>query len=181
MAGICPRCGFESVEGGTCPRCGVDVAGYRARVAIAAGPPGPVARVFPPAGFWIRVVAALIDGVVLLIAQWMLSLIAFIAFGHAGSARSVSAAAQVMSVILGFVYPIIFHWQWGQTLGKMAMHIRVVALNGGPLTLGQATLRQFGAWLSAILLGIGYLMVAFRADKRGLHDLIAGTRVERLT
>ena len=182
MAGTCPRCGLDPVEGPTCPRCGVDVSSYRARVAVTAAAARPVTTVtFPPAGFWIRTGAALIDTFALVIAQWVLTLSALVVFSGTGSSRSVSAAAQVMSVILGFVYPIIFHWQWGQTLGKMAVHVRVVDMGGGPLSLGQATLRQLGAWLSAFLLCIGYLMVAFRADKRGLHDLIARTRVERLT
>jgi uncharacterized RDD family membrane protein YckC len=35
--------------------------------------------------------------------------------------------------------------------------------------------------LSAVLFGIGYLMAGLRSDKRALHDLIAGTRVERLS
>jgi uncharacterized RDD family membrane protein YckC len=35
--------------------------------------------------------------------------------------------------------------------------------------------------LSSAIFGIGYLMVGLRSDKRALHDLIAGTRVERLS
>jgi uncharacterized RDD family membrane protein YckC len=34
--------------------------------------------------------------------------------------------------------------------------------------------------LSSVILGVGYLMAGLRRDKRALHDLIAGTRVERL-
>jgi uncharacterized RDD family membrane protein YckC len=63
----------------------------------------------------------------------------------------------------------------------MAFRIRVVDLAGGPLSFGQAALRHLGSWLSAVILGIGYLFAAFRADKRALHDLVARTRVERLT
>jgi uncharacterized RDD family membrane protein YckC len=33
--------------------------------------------------------------------------------------------------------------------------------------------------LSGFLFGIGFLLVAFRGDKRGLHDLLAGTAVVR--
>jgi uncharacterized RDD family membrane protein YckC len=62
----------------------------------------------------------------------------------------------------------------------MAFQVRVVSREGGPLSFGQAALRHLGSWLSAVILGIGYLVAAFRADKRALHDLIAGTRVEHL-
>jgi uncharacterized RDD family membrane protein YckC len=133
-----------------------------------------------PAGFWIRVGAALVDGVVLTVAQALLVLSAWLAFGLGSSGRPVRPASNAASLLLGTVYPIVCHWQWGQTVGKMALHVRVVTVAGGPLSLGQAILRQLGAWISALMLGIGYLMVGLRSDKRGLHDLIAGTRVERL-
>ena len=90
------------------------------------------------------------------------------------------------------VYSVLFHWRWGQTLGKMVVDIRVVTCrptptspgwltDRGPLTLGCAALRQLASLLSSAILGVGYLMAGFRRDKRALHDLIAGTRVERLT
>jgi uncharacterized RDD family membrane protein YckC len=191
MAGTCPRCGFAAVEGATCPRCGVDVERYRREIAVAApsaavpAPAAParttsVAIGRPPAGFWIRAGAALLDGVAIAIAERLLALFAWIAFGHAGSGRALRAAVQTVSVVLIALYFIVCHWQWGQTLGKLAVHVRVVSVDGGPLSLGQAVLRQIGAWISGVLFGVGYLMVAFRSDKRGLHDLIARTRVERL-
>jgi uncharacterized RDD family membrane protein YckC len=196
MAETCPRCGFEALEGPTCPRCGVDAVRYRADIGLRGprvelvrehGPATPGAAPLTlgagadrgPAGFWIRVVAVLIDGVALTAAQAILAISAWVVFGRESSGRPVRAALNAVSLLLGIAYPIVFHWQWGQTLGKMAVHIRVVTLAGGPLTLGQATLRQIGSWLSALIFGIGYLMVGLRADKRGLHDLIAGTRVER--
>jgi uncharacterized RDD family membrane protein YckC len=98
---------------------------------------------------------------------------------------------QVFGAMVIAVYPILFHWRWGQTLGKMAVDIRVVTCrptptspgwltDSGPLTLGCAALRQLASLLSSAILGVGYLMAGLRRDKRALHDLIAGTRVERL-
>jgi uncharacterized RDD family membrane protein YckC len=69
---------------------------------------------------------------------------------------------------------------WGQTLGKMALQIRVVSMDGGPLSFGQAVGRYFAAILSALLLMIGFIMAGARSDKRALHDLLAGTRVEHI-
>ena len=51
--------------------------------------------------------------------------------------------------------------------------------NGDPIGIDKAILRYVGYWVSASILLIGFLMIAFRKDKRGLHDLIAGTRVIR--
>ena len=51
--------------------------------------------------------------------------------------------------------------------------------DGAPIGLREAALRYIGYWVNALTLGIGYLFIAFRKDKRGLHDLIAGTSVDR--
>jgi uncharacterized RDD family membrane protein YckC len=75
---------------------------------------------------------------------------------------------------------VLLHWLRGQTIGKMAVSVRVISLEGGPLSFGQAVLRYFGTWISACLLGLGYLLAGVRADKRALHDLIASTRVEHV-
>jgi uncharacterized RDD family membrane protein YckC len=132
-----------------------------------------------PAGFWIRFVAVMIDGVVLLVAQGILFGAGWMLWGggmHAG--LLVTGATRLFSTLIGAGYSIIFHWQWGQTIGKMALQIRVVSMDGGPLSFGQSVGRYFGTFLSALILGIGFIMAGVRTDKRALHDLLAGTRVE---
>ena len=89
-------------------------------------------------------------------------------------------ATRLFSSIIGAGYSIVFHWMWGQTLGKMALQIRVVSMDGGPLSFGQSVGRYFATFLSALILGIGFIMAGVRSDKRALHDLLAGTRVEHL-
>jgi uncharacterized RDD family membrane protein YckC len=189
MAGACPKCGWQLVVGPACPRCGVEIERYRAELraagaATVVAPAPDVAPpaeqpVRPPAGFWIRAGAVLIDAIALVAVQGGLRGVAWLVFLGA-SPRAIDAAAQVFGVALWAVYPVVFHWLWGQTLGKMAVQIRVVTMDGGPLSLQCAIVRQLGAWLSSIIFGIGYLLAGVRADKRALHDLIAGTRVERL-
>jgi uncharacterized RDD family membrane protein YckC len=203
MAGACPKCGWQPVDGSACPRCGVDVAKYFAELAAGAPvsavalersssiSPGAAARLdLRPAGFWIRVVAMIIDTAVILVAQAVLYAVASMVFAGRSSI-AIRGAAQVFGAMLIAVYPMLFHWRWGQTLGKMAVDIRVVTCrptptspgwlaDSGPLTLGCAALRQFASLLSSAILGVGYLMAGLRRDKRALHDLIAGTRVERL-
>jgi len=208
MSPSCPHCGWSRVEGIRCPRCGVDVARYRADLAVqttsapaeagvvATGPAPPATSVagaartpgapdstrsavtqLRAAGFWIRAGALLIDVVCVMAAE--------MAFGLLVSAlvedRLGTAAARAFRFLASPCYFVLLHWARGQTLGKMAFRIRVVDLAGGPLSFGQAALRHLGSWLSAVILGIGYLFAAFRADKRALHDLVARTRVEHLT
>jgi uncharacterized RDD family membrane protein YckC len=208
MPPSCPRCGFARVESPHCPRCGVEVSRYRADLAAraatpAAAPPAapaatapatpstappiplvaapapsppPAAALVRPAGFWIRVGALLLDIGCVMAAET--------AFGLMGWAlldeRMATAASRAFRFLASPCYFIFFHWARGQTLGKMVFRLRVVDLTGGPLSFGQAALRHVGSWLSAVILGIGYLVAAFRADKRGLHDLIARTRVEHV-
>ncbi|HEX9126011.1 MAG TPA: RDD family protein [Methylomirabilota bacterium] len=134
-----------------------------------------------PAGFWIRFVAVLIDGVVLIVAQGILFGAGWILWGSGlSAAAAVKGATQLFSSLIGAAYTIALHWMWGQTLGKMALQIRVVSMDAGPLSFGQAVGRYFATFLSALILGIGFIMAGVRSDKRALHDLLAGTRVEYL-
>jgi uncharacterized RDD family membrane protein YckC len=73
-------------------------------------------------------------------------------------------------------------WTWrGQTLGKMAMAIRVVRPDGRSVGVGAALLRLVGYLFSTLLLFAGFLMIAFDHQRRGLHDRLADTIVVDLT
>jgi uncharacterized RDD family membrane protein YckC len=194
MTVTCGRCGWQGEEARYCARCGNDLSAAPGTPQATFPPPplrspapGPVTgapRVFTairPAGFWIRVVAVLIDGVVLIVAQGILFGAGWMLWGSGLSAgMAVKGATQLFSSLIGAAYTIAFHWIWGQTLGKMALQIRVVSMDGGPLSFGQAVGRYFATFLSALILGIGFVMAGVRSDKRALHDLLAGTRVEYL-
>ena len=67
----------------------------------------------------------------------------------------------------------------GATPGKMALGIRIVRAGGGGISPGLAVGRCFRQVLSGILVGIGYLMAAFDAENRMLHDRLCDTRVIR--
>lgn len=193
MSSSCPHCGWPRVEGAHCPRCGVDVARYQADMAaVTAGAPvasdtgaGPATASAPsapargagPAGFWIRGAAILIDVFCVMVAEILFGLL----LGPLADDRLASAASRAFRVLASPCYFVLLHWARGQTLGKMAFRIRVVALDGGALSFGQAVLRHLASWVSAAILGVGYLFAAFRADKRALHDLVARTRVEHVT
>jgi uncharacterized RDD family membrane protein YckC len=151
---------------------------------VPAAPAAPSLSVAPAlraAGFWIRALAVFLDGLFLLAVGFVQGVLTRVLFGDAAEDSPVLRAAnQAFEVIFGALYTILFHWLWGQTFGKMAVRIRVVMMNGAGLSLGIAVLRYLGSILSALVVGMGYVMAGIRADKRALHDLIAGTRVERL-
>jgi uncharacterized RDD family membrane protein YckC len=66
---------------------------------------------------------------------------------------------------------------WQGTLGKLALGIRVTDMQGAKISFPRALGRYPAKYLSALILGIGFLMVAWTQRKQGLHDLIAGTLV----
>ena len=69
---------------------------------------------------------------------------------------------------------------WFRPVGKMAVGLRVVTEQGQRLSFANATGRYFAKFISAILLFIGFIMVAFTDRKRGLHDMIASTLVVKV-
>jgi uncharacterized RDD family membrane protein YckC len=134
-----------------------------------------------PAGFWIRAVAAVIDLAVLLIVQATYTAAASLVFG-ADPERSFAVASTVSFFTLVFAafYTSVLHAMTGQTIGKLVVGVRVVALDGESPVGGAAFLRWLGYFASGVTFGLGFLMAGLRTDKRALHDLIAGTRVERV-
>jgi uncharacterized RDD family membrane protein YckC len=63
------------------------------------------------------------------------------------------------------------------TVGKMLLGMKVTGYNGKRISFLKATGRHFAKYLSAAILGIGYLMIAFTRKKQGLHDMLAQTYV----
>jgi uncharacterized RDD family membrane protein YckC len=127
------------------------------------------------AGFWRRVAAVLLDGLILGVVTVPLNL----AFADDGYTAA-SSGAQSISTVLGWLYYALMESSAKQaTLGKMALGIIVTDLEGRRIGFGKATGRYFAKILSALILGIGFLMVAFTQRKQGLHDILAGTLVIR--
>ena len=86
--------------------------------------------------------------------------------------------ANLVSLVIGWLYfALLESSERGATVGKMAMGLRVVTDQGQRLSFLNATGRYFAKIISAIILCIGFIMIAFTDRKRGLHDMIAGTLV----
>ena len=158
-----------------------------------AGIPTLFAQAAPPfsgvryAGFWIRFLARLIDGMILGMAGLILRLPLLIMlgvgtgriyeFGVTPALGAAMGASLLLNLLLGMAYEVYFVSTRGATPGKMALGLKIVRADGSPVDAGLALGRYFAHWISGITLGIGYIMAAFDSQKRALHDRICETRV----
>lgn len=130
------------------------------------------------AGFGQRVLAAVIDAIVLGVPLFALSLIAEAVTDKPGSVTGVTWIATVLLIPIAWLYSALLESSSRQaTLGKGAMGISVTDLEGKRISFGKATARYLGKLVSALPLLIGFIVAAFSAKKQALHDIIVGTFV----
>jgi uncharacterized RDD family membrane protein YckC len=136
------------------------------------------------AGFWTRFGAMIIDGIIVAIAQGILSGLT-VGSVFLGNRASIEEGLGTRIMIL---YIIVIAVQWlyysltesstsQATLGKMAVGIKVTDEQGGRISFGQATARFFSKLISGLILFIGYFMMLWSDKRQCLHDKIAGTLV----
>ncbi len=143
-------------------------------------------------GFWIRLVAYIVDALILVIPGLSITFLCYVIFNAApemmfeanramksAAALQADMAANLVQMVLYCGYFAGFHAMKGATPGKLAVGLRVVDENGMHMGVGRAIGRYFATILSACLCLVGYIMVGFHGQKRGLHDLICGTYVVR--
>ena len=136
---------------------------YRAPTAPVAQPLADGDVVY--AGFWARLAASFIDGLVIFLPIMLISIIPILGlFG---------------GIVVSWLYfAMMESGERGASLGKRALNLQVVSAdNLDRIGFGRATGRFFGRYLSILILYIGYLMQPFTARKQALHDLISGTVV----
>ena len=168
----------------TCPACGEDFSFQRV-----AAPKAVLAAATLPAlaGFWQRVVAALVDAAVLTgVLLFSSTLFFFVAAGVSGfdplaEGLLLATVTWLFASVVALAYYVFFTGYCGQTPGKMALRLKVQHVDGSDIGFRGAFYREtVGKFLSALLLGLGYLMVAFDERKQGLHDRMAHTYVIKL-
>ena len=134
------------------------------------------------AGFGIRLVAYLIDSVILFVVIFVLAAATggFFKTDPDTGVTSINGAAQGLAFAISIAYLVGFWGSRSQTPGMMALNLRIVRVqDGAPLDFGVAILRYVGYIISSIPFGIGLLWAAFDPRKQGWHDKIAGTVVIR--
>lgn len=130
------------------------------------------------ASIWARFGAVFLDG--LLIAIPMYAIMGVFMFGSASSGDEPPLWVNFIGVpftILSVIYEaLMLQMKNGQTLGKMAVKVRVVRPDGSPISAGQA----WGRVAIRTILGclwIDYIPALFTQEKTAIHDMVAGTRV----
>jgi len=150
------------------------------------------------AGFWIRFLASLLDTIFLALPVGIV--IYFLSDGNwfdfsqyqqniqmamSGNTHALDKQPQTslqwefLFEVSTLIVTMLFWKKWrGATPGKKFVHIKIVDANTlQDIDNKQAITRSFGYIASTFAFLIGFLMVAFQKDKRGLHDLLAGTVV----
>lgn len=140
-------------------------------LASAATPPPPIAPTIPPppplpdvlsyprAGFWLRVAAAVLDLIL--------------------AAILCRAVPHLWPLVLLAYFSGLWTWK-GTTIGGIVLGLKVVRLDGQPLSPVVAIVRGLAAAFSLLVLGLGFLWIAWDKEKQGWHDQIAGTIVLRM-
>lgn len=128
-------------------------------------------------GFWIRVLASLIDSVLL-----ALLIIPILTAVYGKDYWMGNISGGIIGILVNYILPaivvLIFWFYKSATPGKMVLNLKIVdAKTGGKPSTGQFIGRYFGYYLSMLPLFLGLVWVAFQKQKRGFHDLVAGTMV----
>lgn len=170
---------------------GGDVASA-APVPRAVRPRSPQAATVHVAGMWRRAAAGFVDLAILapvvIVLVWLANRLTG---AHVPSSRTsidfwldllltsdpavLSAVAVFLSTVL--LYLFVFQATVGQTLGMRLLGLRVIDVYGDPPSYPRAGLRTAGYLASAATLFLGFWWIGFDAEKRGLHDWLAGTYV----
>jgi uncharacterized RDD family membrane protein YckC len=223
---FCSSCGSQ-VDQDTrfCHKCGQPVAAGAPLAQTPPAPPAtyaaqpsatprvyagqPVAAYIPApqryGGFWIRVVAYIVDGLIIGIPMSVIIGVVIGVFG-AGSLATLSSLpnhpdpeqvqTQLIPVFIALLGAyalfiagsIVISWLYfammesserQATFGKAIFNMRVTDANGNRLSFAHASGRFFAKIINNMTCGIGWIMAGFTDKKQGLHDLIAGTVVTR--
>ena len=136
---------------------------------------------YEPASIGERIAANLIDRLIYI--GWVIAWI--VAYGAIGRGSGTSTFVMIVIVVLPIMlYPILTEYFLnGQTLGKRAMRIRVVLLDGSPPTLGAYLLRWLLILVDTEILTPLVAIITIAANGKGqrIGDIAAGTTVVKTT
>jgi uncharacterized RDD family membrane protein YckC len=209
----CSKCGANVAEGAAfCAACGTPTS-LSSPGAPSANPPVAQGYVQPSspawqapatvrpsvayAGFWLRLIALIIDFIVIYFVRGLILLPFGIGMGlhgwhgmmHGRQPQDLSEVMPMLGLAIRIaMISMLIQWlyfsltessSWQATLGKKALGLTVTDLEGRRIGFGRATGRYFAKYLSTLILFIGWLMAGFTEKKQALHDMIAGTLVLR--
>jgi len=177
----CPNCAAEvSGESRFCSRCGTGLPAARALEQDLAGESAY-------GGFWRRVAAALLDGIVVQLISaifgFVVGILIFVfspaPFEQTSAVLPTSIALPAGIAIAWLYFALMESSRRQATLGKRTMGVAVTDLDGERLSFWRASARHFAKFISIATLFIGFVLAAFTARKQALHDLLARSLVVR--
>jgi uncharacterized RDD family membrane protein YckC len=137
--------------------------------------PAESAVVLQPAGFWLRVVALIVDNALLLILCGAMLMGA----ANVGGPELIVPAYWLWVGITFLYWPVLESTALRATIGKAMVGLVVADVDGGRLSFVRSLLRNLAKIISSIPFGIGFLLAAFTNRKQALHDLITKAVVLR--
>lgn len=149
------------------------------------------------AGFWLRLVALIIDVLIIAFLESIIFIPLLVALGFSffgSSELDMEDSGSIVGLIVGIVAAAGAYWILATTIqilyfsfmessknqatiGKMAVGIKVTDMNGDRLDFTKAFLRNLCKLISNVTMAIGYIMAGFTEKRQALHDLIAGALV----
>lgn len=184
---FCSSCGAATGAGALfCSNCGASIS----TSPVARKPSHPTAAVGSTqptyVGFWMRTLAYIIDYLLYQLAFVLMVIPLGFALGIAMAEDFTLDEIEAAGALFGFAFSMFVQWlwftvfeasAWQATPGKKMLGLKVVDEQGRRISFGRANGRYWSKIISAVLLCIGFLMVAFTNKKQGLHDKMAETFV----
>jgi len=131
-------------------------------------------ELFSYSGFWKRLIAALLDGIIFILFDLVLVAI-IINNGHNNINPLILGSFE--TVLFWLYVTIMESSRFKGTLGKLTLGIIVTDLNGIQVSFARANVRYFSKLISTATLFIGFIIAAFTEKKQALHDIISGCLV----
>ena len=198
---FCPKCGKETdASGKFCQWCGADIESVQSKPVTAVPEEDEGADVGVYAGLGRRLVAFIVDIILILLIDLVVAgtlglfrgfqNLYFYGYQHVPAADltsegtmaalvgSIVAAYGITLIVVPWVYYAGFESSRSQaTPGKVLMRLVVTDLEGNKPSFARTTLRFFWKYISALLIFIGFIMIAFTKKHQGLHDKLSGCLV----
>ena len=142
-----------------------------------------------PGGFGRRLVAFLIDGVLVFIINVLVMMVVLFFIRRSFQESGGFDSAFLLVIITSYLCGILVAWLYFAlgdgsarqgTFGKRIMGLRVTGVNGDKIGFGRASLRYVGRLLGVLTMLIGFLIALVTPRRRALHDYVAGTVVVRV-
>lgn len=185
---ICSKCGTNNNQDSSfCSKCGTQL---EAATGVAINDDIPSPQPVKYAGFWIRLLATIID--IVLIATVCFALAFCIAliyvFVSTPDGTPAEDSSSYVKPVFDCLFFLIVPWLWftisessirQATVGKQLFGLKVMNENGARIGFGRANVRFFSKYLISTWLFIGFLIAGITAKKQGLHDFLARTLVTK--